>query len=46
MMKDQGPSRRIIYSLYLRVALCIALVVLVIVGFYTGTLVTHAPWAH
>ena len=44
LIRDRGTSRRIIYSLYLRVLFCILLLVLLVYGFLSGQLVSHAPW--
>ncbi|SIS43373.1 DUF2909 family protein [Neptunomonas antarctica] len=44
LIRDRGKSRRIIYSLYLRVLFCVLLLVLVVYGFLSGHLVSHAPW--
>jgi hypothetical protein len=44
LIRDRGKSRRIIYSLYLRVLFCMLLLALVVYGFLSGQLVSHAPW--
>ncbi|WP_028467863.1 DUF2909 family protein [Neptunomonas japonica] len=44
LIRDQGSSRRIVYSLYLRVLFCVLLLVLLVYGFFSGQLVSHAPW--
>ncbi|MGY8869010.1 MAG: DUF2909 family protein [Pseudomonadales bacterium] len=44
LIRDRGSSRRIVYSLYLRVLFCVLLLVLLVYGFFSGQLVSHAPW--
>jgi hypothetical protein len=44
LVRDSGSSRRIVYSLYLRVLFCVLLLVLLVYGFFSGQLVSHAPW--
>ncbi|BBB28276.1 DUF2909 family protein [Neptunomonas japonica] len=44
LIRDRGSSRRIVYSLYLRVLFCVLLFVLLLYGFFSGQLVSHAPW--
>ena len=44
LIRDGGSSRRIVYSLYLRVLFCALLLALVVYGFFSGQLVSHAPW--
>ncbi|WP_293265666.1 DUF2909 family protein [Neptunomonas sp.] len=44
LVRDRGSSRRIVYSLYLRVLFCVLLLILLVYGFFSGQLVSHAPW--
>jgi hypothetical protein len=44
LLKDQQNSTRLLTSLKIRVAICVLLVLLIVYGFWSGTLVNHAPW--
>lgn len=44
LFKDVGTSRRTMHSLGVRVALAVALVTTILVGFMTGNLGVGAPW--
>ena len=44
LLKDQQSSTRLLTSLKIRVTICVLLVVLIIYGFWSGTLVSYAPW--
>jgi hypothetical protein len=44
LIRDRGSSRRIVYSLSLRVLFFVLLLVLLVYGFFSGQLVSHAPW--
>ncbi len=44
LVKDDSQSFRLINSLYLRVAFCVAILALLGWGFYSGELVSHTPW--
>lgn len=44
LIKDKGDSHRIINALYLRVFFCALLFVLMVYGFFSGQLVSQAPW--
>ena len=44
LMKDQQDSKRLLTSLKLRVGLCIAIVVMIAYGFWSGELVSTSPW--
>jgi len=44
LIKDGGRSFRLVNSLYLRVAFCVALLLVLAWGFYSGELGSNAPW--
>ena len=44
MVKDDSSSNRLVIALSVRVALAAATVGLIAWGFYSGQLVSHAPW--
>lgn len=44
LVKDDSSSNRLVIALSVRVALAAATVGLVAWGFYSGQLVSHAPW--
>jgi len=44
LVRDSSQSFRLINSLYLRVAFCVAILILLGWGFYTGELGNQAPW--
>jgi len=44
LMKDQGGTKRTLYSLGVRVSLAMTLVAVIAWGFYTGELRSKAPW--
>ncbi len=44
LLTDRGRSNRTVNSLFLRVAFSIALLLVLLYGFYSGELGTHAPW--
>ena len=44
LVKDEGQSTRLINALTVRVTLTGLTVALLIWGFYSGQLVSHAPW--
>ena len=44
LVKDDGSSNRLVIALSVRVALAAATVGLIAWGFYSGQLVSHAPW--
>ncbi len=41
LMKDSGKTRRMVTSLTVRVTLSLLLLILLLVGYYTGTLQPH-----
>ena len=41
LAKDDGKSNRVLTSLTVRVALSITLIVLLVIGFFTGNIVPH-----
>jgi len=45
LIRDGGKSFRLVNSLYLRVAFCAALLLVLGWGFYSGELNSSAPWA-
>ena len=45
LLKDQGSTRRTMYSLGVRVSLAIVLLGLISYGVLTGQLRSQAPWA-
>ena len=46
LVKDQGKSKRTLYSLGARVTLAIILLGLIGYGMVTGKLRSNAPWSH
>lgn len=44
LVKDEGQGTRLLNALTLRVTLTGLTVVLLVWGFYSGQLVSHAPW--
>lgn len=44
LVKDEGQGTRLVNALTLRVTLTGLTVVLLVWGFYSGQLVSHAPW--
>jgi len=44
LVKDDSSSNRLVIALSVRVALAAATVGLIAWGFYSGRLVSHAPW--
>lgn len=44
LMKDKGKTNRVANSLFIRVVLAAILFGLIVYGFWSGILVTHAPW--
>ena len=44
LVKDDSSSHRLVIALSVRVALAAATVGLIAWGFYSGQLVSHAPW--
>ena len=44
LVKDDSSSNRLLIALSVRVALAAATVGLIAWGFYSGQLVSHAPW--
>jgi len=44
LMKDQGTTRRTLHSLGVRVAIAVALILLLGYGIYTGEIRSKAPW--
>ena len=44
LVKDEGNSNRLVTDLTVRIVLAVITVVLIIWGFYSGQLVSHAPW--
>ena len=44
LVKDDSSSNRLVITLSVRVALAAATVGLIAWGFYSGQLVSHAPW--
>jgi hypothetical protein len=44
LVKDDSSSNRLVIALSVRVALAAATVGLIAWGFYSGQLVSHAPW--
>ncbi len=44
LVKDEGQSTRLVNALTVRVTLTGLTVALLIWGFYSGQLVSHAPW--
>lgn len=44
LVKDDSSSKRLVTSLSIRVALAVITVGLIAWGFFSGQLVSHAPW--
>lgn len=44
LVKDDSQSDRLVKALTIRVCLAVATLALVAWGFYSGQLVSHAPW--
>ncbi|WKV84167.1 twin transmembrane helix small protein [Pseudomonas sp. B24_DOA] len=44
LVKDDSSSHRLVIALSVRVALAVVTVGLMAWGFYSGQLVSHAPW--
>lgn len=44
LVKDDSQSDRLVKALTVRVCLAVATLALVAWGFYSGQLVSHAPW--
>ena len=44
LVKDEGQGTRLVNALTLRVTLTGLTVALLVWGFYSGQLVSHAPW--
>jgi len=44
LVKDDSSSNRLVIALSVRVALAVVTVGLMAWGFYSGQLVSHAPW--
>ncbi|MCV6591158.1 MAG: DUF2909 domain-containing protein [Marinobacterium sp.] len=44
LIRDRGQSFRLVNSLYLRVGFCVALLLILVWGFYSGELGSSAPW--
>jgi hypothetical protein len=44
LVKDDSSSNRLVIALSVRVALAVLTVGLMAWGFYSGQLVSHAPW--
>ena len=44
LVKDDSRSNRLVYALSVRVALAAITVGLIAWGFFSGQLVSHAPW--
>lgn len=44
LLKDQGTTRRTLHSLGVRVALAVALILLLGYGIYSGEIRSKAPW--
>ena len=44
LVKDDSRSHRLVIALSVRVALAVVTVGLMAWGFYSGQLVSHAPW--
>ena len=44
LVKDEGRTSRVVNALTLRVTLTALTIALVTWGFYSGQLVSHAPW--
>lgn len=46
LMKDTGNQGRLVTALTVRIGLTVAVVVLLVYGFWTGQLGWNAPWLH
>lgn len=44
LVKDEGNSNRLVTALTVRVVLAVITVALIAWGFFSGRLVSHAPW--
>ena len=44
LVKDEGNSNRLVTALTVRVVLAVVTVTLIAWGFFSGQLVSHAPW--
>lgn len=44
LAKDEGNSNRLVTALTVRVVLAVITVALITWGFFSGQLVSHAPW--
>ena len=44
LVKDEGNSNRLVTALTVRVVLAVITVALIAWGFFSGQLVSHAPW--
>ncbi|PMV23787.1 MULTISPECIES: twin transmembrane helix small protein [unclassified Pseudomonas] len=44
LVKDEGNSNRLVNALTLRVVLAVITLALITWGFFSGQLVSHAPW--
>lgn len=46
LMKDTGNRGRLVTALTVRIVLTVAVVILLVYGFWTGQLGWNAPWLH
>ena len=44
LVKDEGRSNRLVTALTVRVVLAVITLALITWGFFSGQLVSHAPW--
>jgi len=44
LVKDEGNSNRLVNALTVRVVLAVITLALITWGFFSGQLVSHAPW--
>jgi hypothetical protein len=44
LVKDEGNSNRLVTALTVRVVLAVITLALITWGFFSGQLVSHAPW--
>lgn len=44
LVKDEGNSNRLVNALTVRVVLAVITLALIVWGFFSGQLVSHAPW--
>ncbi len=44
LVKDDSNSTRLLTALTVRVSLATLTIILIVWGFYSGQLVSHAPW--